>query len=294
MNTRITGILLMLCAIFCFAGLDATAKFAMHTVPEPVAVFFRYFVALGIAGLIVLRAGGLPLFRTRHVALHVLRGIMLLMSTVLNFWAITYLQLAQTSSISFTIPLWVCGLSMAVLGERVGIRRWTAVCIGFLGVLVVMRPGSASFHWAMIPSLGSALCGAVYNIATRKVGGTDRAETSLFYATLVGVMGAALPLHWVWRLPAGFEWVLLCGMGLFGCVGHLLLTQAHRLAPASVLAPFVYSQIVWMILLGYVLFGDTPDLWTLVGAVIVIASGLYVFARERTLGVSRPAPAIAD
>jgi drug/metabolite transporter (DMT)-like permease len=253
-----------------------------------VAVFFRYFIALIMAIAILFRSGRPELLLTGHLPLHALRGLMLLLSTMLNFLAITYLQLAQTASISFTIPLWVCGLSVLLLGEEVGPRRWAAVIVGFFGVLIIMRPGSSGFHWAMILSLCSAFSGAIYNIGTRKVGGTDRAETSLFYVCLVGSLGAALPLPWTWQMPHGFEWLLFLAMGLFGFTGHLLLTQAHRLAPASVLAPFVYSQIVWMILLGFILFGDKPGIWTLTGGVIVIASGLYVFARERTLGISRP------
>ncbi len=293
-SLRIKGIVLMLVAICLFALLDASAKYAMQTVPQPVAVFFRYFLALLMAVVLLLRGGGAPLLRTSHLPLHVLRGLMLLASTLLNFMAITYLQLAQTAAISFTIPLWVCGLSVMLLGEEVGPRRWAAVIVGFLGVLIIMRPGTMGFHWAMLLSLAASFCGAIYNIGTRKVGGTDRAETSLLYVCIVGSLFAALPLPWVWRMPHGIEWLLLLAMGIFGFIGHLLLTQAHRLAPASVLAPFVYTQIIWMILFGLIVFGDRPDMWTLLGAAIVIASGLYVFARERSLGISRPVPAPQD
>jgi drug/metabolite transporter (DMT)-like permease len=284
----------MLVAICLFAMLDATAKYAIQTVPQPVAVFFRYFIALLLAAALLWRAGGPGLLKTRHPGWHGLRGLMLMASTTLNFLAISYLQLAQTAAISFTIPLWVCALSVLLLGEEVGIRRWAAVIVGFLGVLVIMRPATAGFHGAMLFSLASAFCGAIYNIGTRKVGGTDRAETSLLYVCIVGSLSAAVPLAWSWRAPEGTEWLLLAGMGLFGCLGHLLLAEAHRLAPASALAPFVYTQIVWMILFGYLVFGDRPDHWTLVGGSIVIASGLYVFARERARGISRPAPAPQD
>ena len=242
-------------------------------------------LSLSILSVIILaRAGGPELAITRHPFLQVVRGLMLLASTGFNFLAITYLQLGQTAAISFTIPLWVCALSVPLLGERVGIRRWAAVMVGFLGVLVIMRPGTISFHWAMLLSLGATLCGSIYNIATRKVGGRDRAETSLLYVGLVGSLGAALPLPWHWLMPQGTQWFLLLAMGLCGGIGHFLLIQAHRLAPASLLAPFFYTQIIWMILIGLVVFGDVPDIWTIVGAAIVIASGLFVFARERALG----------
>jgi len=274
----------MALAMATFAALDASAKEVMRSLPHDVAVFFRYFLALLIATVMLMRGGGLALLQTRHPYAQVMRGVMLLASTVLNFTAITYLQLAQTAAISFMIPLWTCALSGPMLGEQVGWRRWSAVIIGFLGVLIIMRPGSMTFHWAMFFSLGATIAGAIYNILTRKVGGSDRVETSLFYVCIVGSLFAAIPLRWHWQMPVGYEWLFLLAMGAAGGGGHYLLTLAHRLAPASVLAPFIYTQILWMIILGFVMFGDLPDQWTLIGAGIVIASGLFVFLRERQLG----------
>lgn len=277
-----------------FALLDGMAKHVMLFLPAFVAVFFRYLLALALTLGIVWKAGGVSLLATGHPLLQALRGLMLVSSTWLNFFAISYLQLAQTAAISFTIPLWVCALSVPLLGEAVGLRRWIAVLVGFLGVLVIMRPGTEDFHPAMLLSVMAAVCGALYNIATRKVGGRDRAETSLFYVGLVGSLGAALPLPWHWQMPEGTQWLFLVGMGLCGGIGHFMLIQAHRLAPAAALSPFVYTQIVWMILLGFLMFGDVPDLWTLIGATVVIASGLFVFARERSLGRSGEVPAPVD
>jgi len=168
----------------------------------------------------------------------------------------------------------------------VGVRRWLAVIVGFLGVLIIMRPGSAEFHWAMLISLCNALLGAFYNIATRKVGGHDSTETSLFYVGLVGTLVSATTLPQVWQTPQGFEWLLLLLMGLAGTAGHFMLIQAHRLAPASAIAPFIYTQIITMTISGALVFGQFPDGWTLVGAAIVVASGVYVFARERKMGVT--------
>lgn len=284
----------MAASMAVFALLDGLAKHVMQGLAPPVAVFFRYFLALLFSLAVIARAGGPALFMSHHPWLHGVRGVMLLASTVCNFIAMTYLQLAQTAAISFTIPLWVCALSGPLLGEHVGLRRWSAVVAGFLGVLVIMRPGSMGFQWAMLLSLAAAFAGAIYNIATRKVGGADRAETSLYYVGLVGSLGAALPLPWHWQMPEGAQWFSLLGMGLCGGAGHWMLIQGHRLAPASVLAPFVYTQIVWMIALGFVMFGDVPDGWTLVGAAMVIASGLFVFTRERALGRETTVPAPAD
>lgn len=294
MNPRIKGILLMAAAVMIFAILDGLAKYVMQTLPAPVAVFFRYLIALVLAMILIERTGRPATIISRHIGLQFIRGLTLLASTFLNFVAITYLQLAQTAAISFTIPLWVCALSVPLLGEQVGIRRWFAVLVGFLGVLVIMRPGTMDFHWAMFLSVGAAFCGSIYNIATRKVGGRDRAETSLFYVGLFGAGFAALPLPWAWQMPQGIEWLLLLGMGLAGGTGHFLLIQAHRLAPASTLAPFIYTQIVWMILIGLAVFGDVPDMWTLIGAGVVIASGIFVLARERKLGKDTEVAAPAD
>jgi drug/metabolite transporter (DMT)-like permease len=294
MTPRLQGILLMAASMAFFALLDGMAKHVMLFLPAFVAVFFRYLLALALTLVIVWRAGGLSLLATGHPLLQALRGLMLVSSTWLNFFAISHLQLAQTAAISFTIPLWVCALSVPLLGEAVGLRRWIAVLVGFLGVLVIMRPGTDDFHPAMLLSVMAAICGALYNIATRKVGGRDRAETSLFYVGLVGSLGAALPLPWHWQMPEGTQWLFLVGMGLCGGIGHFMLIQAHRLAPAAALSPFVYTQIVWMILLGFLMFGDVPDLWTLIGATVVIASGLFVFARERSLGRSGEVPAPVD
>ncbi|MFO1122741.1 MAG: DMT family transporter [Hyphomicrobiales bacterium] len=284
MTPRLKGILLMAAAMACFASLDTMAKHVMLELPAVVAVFFRYGLALLLTLAIIGRAGGPVLMTTSHPWLQVARGLLLVTSTWLNFFAISYLQLAQTAAIFFTVPLWVCALSVPLLKEAVGIRRWMAVVFGFLGAVIVMRPGTADFHPAMILSIMSAICGALYNITTRKVGIRDRAETSLFYVGLVGSLGAALPLPWHWQMPEGMQWLFLVGMGLCGGFGHFMLIQAHRLAPAAALSPFVYTQIVWMTALGFLVFGDVPDLWTIVGAAIVVASGLFVFASERVLG----------
>ena len=284
----------MLSAMLAFTVLDASGKFVLQSLSLPVAVFFRYFIALILASLLISGSGGKTLLKTHHPILQMLRGFFLLSSTMLNFVAMSYLQLAQTAAISFTIPLWVCALSVPLLGEHVGIRRWTAVLVGFLGILVIMRPGTQSFHWAMLCSLGATLNGALYNITTRKVGAHDGAETSLLYVCLFGSLGALLPATYAWATPQGWQWLPLILMGFAGAAGHFMLIKAHRIANAAVLAPFAYTQIIWMIIAGYLLFKNIPDFWTLVGASIVIASNIYIFARERIHGQKDPAPIPSD
>lgn len=281
-------------AMAMFTLLDTSGKYVTQSLPLPVGVFFRYFIAFLLAGLLVAQTGGIATLKTRHPALQIARAGLLLTSTFCNFFAMQYLQLAQVAAISFTIPLLVCALSVPLLGEQVGLRRWLAVIIGFCGVLVIMRPGTGSFHWAMLVSLFNALLGALYNITTRKVGGKDLAETSLFYVCLFGAMGATLPMLSHWQTPTGWQWLPLVLMGIAGAVGHFMLIQAHRLAAASAIAPFIYTQIIWMIIAGLVVFGQFPDGWTLAGASIVVVSGIYVFHRERKLGVATSATTPAD
>jgi len=295
-NNTIKAILLILSTMAVFTVLDATAKYLNQSLPLVVTVFFRYTIALVIAFVLVLRRGGRDLLLTRHPVLQSLRGLFLLASTFLNFFAMSHLQLAQTAAISFTVPLWVCALSVPLLGEKVGLRRWLAVLVGFCGVLVIMRPGSMDFHWAMLVSLLASLCAACYNLVTRKVGGHDAAETSLFYVCFVGSIVSDPTAIMAWQAPQGLQWLLLLLLliGTAGAGGHLMLIEAHRKATAATLAPFVYSQIIWMTLAGVILFGQWPDGWTVVGAGIVVASGIYVFDRERRRGVSAPAAVPED
>jgi drug/metabolite transporter (DMT)-like permease len=284
----VSGILLMIAAVSTFAMLDATAKYTVESLSTAMVVCFRYGIASAYVALLVWRMGGARLLVTGHRKLHAMRGLLLLGATGFNFLALNYIQLAQTSAITFSNPLIVCVLSPWLLGERVGLRRWMAVIVGFIGVLVIIRPGTASFHWAMAASLLSALCGALYQIATRHVGLRDQALTSLFYVTLTGALGA-VPLALVdWQTPEIWQWGLLGLAAVFGTVGHFMLTEAHRRAPASLLAPFVYTQIVPMIVIGFLVFGDVPDGWTLAGGLVVIASGLYVLYRERRALARQP------
>jgi drug/metabolite transporter (DMT)-like permease len=294
MTPQLRGIALTVASLLVFAVSDTGVKYLVQSLPVFSVVVFRYAVALAFAAVLLLRIA--PPYRliSRHLPLHALRGILLLAASAFNFSAMRDLQLAQTAAISFTIPLWVCALSVPLLGETVGPRRWAAVIAGFLGVLIVMRPGTGSFHPAMFLSLASALCGACYNIATRKAGGVDRAETSLVLANFFG-LAAAVPLaSQGFVMPEGWPWMIIVFVGLGSAIGHLLLTEAHRLAPASVLAPFIYTQMVWMILMGFLVFGDVPDGWTLAGTMVIVASGLYVFLRERALGKAASAALPGD
>ena len=280
---HLRAVAMMVAAFGMFSLLDASAKSLLPALNPTTVVLMRYVIGLAFALGWIAITGDAGLFRSRHPRTQFLRGALLLGSTAFNFMALQYLQLAQTAAIMFSNPLWVCALSHVVLNERVGIRRWTAVILGFCGVLIVMRPGGEDFHPAMILSMLAALCGALYQLTTRRVGADDRSETSLLHGTLWGAVFALPATAFNFEMPSGWQWPVLIFAGFCGSFGHYLLIAAHRLAPASLLAPYSYTQILWMMLLGLILFGQVPDGWTLAGAAIVIGSGLYVFHRERVV-----------
>ncbi len=279
---RLRAIALGLLAFACFGVLDGSAKYlgllGFHLVT---VVWFRFAGHVLLSSLTMRGADPVRLFRTPRWRLQILRGLLLSGSTMCNFLALRHLQMAETGAINFAIPLVVAALAVPVLGERVGPRRWAAIVVGFLGVLVIMRPTPALFQPAMLFGLGTVVCTAFYVLATRMVAQTDGHQTSNVYAALVGLVLTTPLVPFFWTTPTGSEWIPILCLGLFGGLGHYLLTAASQHAPAPVLAPLWYTQIVWMIVIGFLVFGDVPDVFTLGGAAIVLASGLYVWYRER-------------
>jgi len=281
-RNRLTGIALMCGAVACFAFLDADAKYLGRRMDVIEVVWARYTFAFILA-----LAWSNPITRpgmlvSARPGLQIARSTLLLGSTALNFFAIKYLQLDQALTITFSTPFLVAALAGPVLGEWVGPRRWAAIGVGFLGVLVVTRPGFNAIHPAAALSAGGALCYALYSLATRILARTDSNETTLFYTNLVGVIVMTPIVGLVWTTPDSLLiGLLMLAAGALASLGHYLLIFAHRLAPASVLSPFIYSQLAWTVALGFFVFGDLPNRWTLAGAGIVIASGLYLLHRER-------------
>lgn len=280
-RTRLIGIALMCGALACFAGLDAAAKWASRSVDPMLAVWARYVSSVVLVSLVLNPWTAPGLLRTRRPLLQTGRSVLLLGSTALNFFALQHLQLAESISIQFATPLLVALLAGPILGEWIGPRRLAAVGIGFVGVLVITKPGAEGLHPAVFLSVGSAVCYALYGITTRLLAASDSSATTMTYSGLAGVLllTPALPLFW--ETPSLPVAGLLLATGAFGALGHWLLILAHARAPAPVLAPFIYTQLIWMTALGYVLFGDVPDAGTLAGGAIVVASGLYLLARER-------------
>lgn len=281
------GIGLMLAAYLCFTGIDASARWLTREagLPPLEVAFVRYAVHLAIVLALFWPAEGARLWRTRALSLEIWRGAALLGSTIFNFTAVKYLPLSLTSSIFFTIPILVCALSVPLLGERVGARRWTAVGVGLIGVLLVTRPWSAELHWAVGMSVGAAICAALYAIATRRLAGVEPTNTQQFYAALVATVGLAPVafLDWSWPVRP-VDWAVFVAIGGFGWLGHQFITIAHRYAPASTLSPFVYVLLIYMTLADLAIFGVAPDPWIFPGAAVVVASGVYIWLRERRLG----------
>lgn len=291
---RLKGIGLALMAYLMFTGIDVSAKWlAVLGMAAVQIVFLRYAGHLVLVALVHLPRHGPGMFRTANLRLQLLRAATLLVASGCNFVALRYLPLTVTGAIAFTVPLLVSALSVPLLGESVGWRRWTAIVIGFAGVLVIVRPGTEAFHPAALLCLVAAASTALYLIFTRRVAGTDSAATSQFYVGIIAAL-ALLPFavaNWSWPQQPG-DWAAFFAIGLFGFLGHQLITMASGMAPAAVLAPFSYLQIIFMALAGWIVFSQLPDMWLYVGAPIVIASGLYIWWRERVL--ARPAFPLAE
>jgi drug/metabolite transporter (DMT)-like permease len=278
---RLRGIALMCVANLCFSSIDAIAKFLIHDMSSLQVTWARFagafVVALFLSGVLV-KPGVLG---TQRPYAHIFRATLVVIANVPMVFALRYLQLDQTSSIMFTTPFLVAALAVPLLGERIGPRRWAAICVGFVGVLLVIRPGLGGIHPAAGLCFISALAYAFYSIMTRILSHTESGPTMLFYTNVSGMVLMSLVVPFVWTMPSANEALLMFGMGVMACFGHYLLIAAHRMTPASVLAPFMYTQLIWMIFYGYTLFADLPNHWTLAGASVVIASGLYLLYRER-------------
>ena len=276
------GAMLVMTAVALFVVMDSMSKYLSRFYPVPAIVWARYVFHLL---LIVIALGprlGLNLVRTRRLGAQLVRGLLLVSSTIFFVFGIKQLPLAETSAITFMAPVLVTLMAAYILKEKVELARWMAVAGGFVGVLIIIRPGSGVFAWASVLPLGSAVCFACYQILTRKLANLESPYTSIFYAGLVGsvIMSATLP--YVWTLPQSASHALLfVAIGIIGGSSHLILIKAYDCAPASRLAPFSYTQLIWVMLSGYLVFGDFPDHWSLIGTGVIVASGIYIATHQR-------------
>jgi drug/metabolite transporter (DMT)-like permease len=273
------GIASMIVGVACMAVMDAFAKWLGAGYPIAEVVFFRGLFALPPILVLAWRGGAAGL-RAGWPLGHVLRAAFGLGAMFSFFYGLRFLPLAEAISIAFAAPLFVTALSVPVLGERVGWRRWGAVVIGFAGVLVMTRPGGAAFRVEALLIVAAALCYASAMLVTRRLARTDTTPAILLYGTLGTVLVSALLLPTGWRTPGLTDLGLFVAMGLVGGATMYFMTQAYRHAPAAVVAPFDYTALVWGALIGWVVWRELPDAYVWIGAAIVVASGLYIIHRE--------------
>lgn len=280
-RNRRTGIALVTLTTLMFAALDASAKWLVISLPVLQVVWMRFLVhSLFSVALFGPSLRG-ELLRWHHPRLQLLRGLMLGCMTGLNFWALQYLQLAETGAMQFSVPILIAALSAWWLGERLDVRRWLAIGTGFLGVLIIIRPGSQGFHPAILLAAMNAVLYALFNMLTRHMARHEHPATTQFTSALVATLMLTPFALWHWQAPSsGLQWFVMVLAGFCGGMGHYGVTLAHRYASAAVLGPFLYQQIIYMTLLGWLVFDQVPDQAVVIGALVVVASGLYLLWRE--------------
>lgn len=271
----------MIATGFILAGMDAFAKFLALGVPIIMVLWGRYFFHTVITFCAyAIKTRSIGFLQSRRPGLQFFRALALFGATFFMYVAITRMPLGDAAAIQFLAPVLVTALSGLLLGEYVGPRRWMAVVFGFVGVLLVARPGSGVLGWNALLPLATAVLLAGYMLMTRIIRDKDNPAATTFYTTAVGALILSVLVIFNWQALSAFQWSLMVSMGAAGAVGHFMLVKAFHMAEASMLAPFTYSQVVGAILWGFLVFGDVPSLWTVCGASLVIGSGVYVWYRE--------------
>ena len=284
------AVLFMLLAALLIPLLNASSKYLTRHYPVIEITWARYAGHFVFMVLVFMPRRGTRLLVSRQPMLQLLRSALLCISTLIYISALAFVSLPTATAMSFTGPLIVTALAPIVLGESVGWRRWLAVGIGFLGALVVVRPGAGGVNEGAVILFASAFASALYQLLTRKLASHDPAETSITYIALAGFVLMTIPLPFVWVTPATvWDMVVFAGLGVFGGFGHYFIVRAFELAPAPVVSPFNYGQLVGAALLSYIVFSELPDAWTWVGAGIIAASGLFMLYAERRKAAGRPA-----
>ena len=287
-SDALRGILLMCAGVSTFPFMNAAVKLLSPHYPSAQITWARFTGHLVVMLVIFLPRYRWALLRTRRPTVQIGRSVLMLVSNLVFVMAIGSVPLATASAIGFTSPLLVTALSVPLLGESVGWRRWSAVGVGFVGALVVIRPGSGFTDPAVLLILASSFAYALYQIATRFVGRYDNAATGIIFAALFGSLAMSLVMPFVFVLPRSvWDALLFCSLGLLGGYGHYLVIRAFQLGPAAVIAPLGYVELIGTTALGYLVFNNFPDLWTWVGASLIIASGIYLAWRERVRMLAR-------
>ena len=276
-----SGVVWMLITAFFFVCVHATGKYLLVRYPVVQVVWGRYIFHLLLA-ILVLAPHLKRLLRTTNLKLQLLRSSFMLGSTTFYFAGVQFLPLTEANAINFLTPILVVILAQPILGEKVGLRRWLGVGLGFIGAMIVIRPGSGLMDFAAGILIMSALCNACYQLSTRKLGGIDDPLTTLIFTAIVGSIGASIAVPFYWEPIDLNGWLLMIAIGAFALVGHFALINAFRLAPASTIAPFSYSMLIWSALFGFLIFDQLPDYWVVIGAAVIVIGGVTILRAAHT------------
>lgn len=281
---RMRQAILTICAGVAFLSMnDAIAKLLVERYDPVQIVFLRNLIALPMVGAVVMYKIGWPGFFSHHLRVHAIRGFLMLAGAYLFFKGLESLALAEATALVFSAPIFITALSVPLLGETVGWRRWLAVLIGFIGVLIIVRPGGATFQAASLYVIGTAALYALFMLSARFLGPRESMWTMMFFVMLFPMLYAVPFAVMVWVPVHLVDLPLLLALAVFGTLGITLIGQAFRFAPAAVVAPFDYTALIWASLFGWLIWGDTPEVWTLVGAAVIVVSGIFIVIRENRL-----------
>ncbi len=280
-NNNRVGVLMMLCAMFLFAGADTISKILTDAFHPVQIIWFRQSGLL--AGvLVVLLIKGTSILKSAQPSLQILRGSLVVFSSVAFVFALRYVELADAVAASFVAPFFVTILGALVLKEKVGVRRWSAVIVGFIGALIIIRPGMGVIHPTVLLVVFAAACFSTRQVIGRLLADTDRTITTIAYTALSASLLLSIALPFVWQMPTtAAHWMMLLGIGVLGGVAEVLVIKSMEICEAVVLAPIHYTIIIWATVYGYVIFHELPDHWTLLGTAIIVAAGLYTLQRSK-------------
>ena len=279
-DAPLRGIVMMCFAVLCFATMNTLVKDLRGELPVVEIIWGRYFFHFAL--ILVLFPRRIPtLLNSDDKGLEIARSVLVLLATACMFVALGFMPLADAVAITFVGPLLIVALSALILRETVGPRRWGAVIVGFIGVLVIIRPGAGAFQLAALLPVGVAFFYALFQIITRHLSHRSDPLNMLFYTALVGALAMSVIVPFDWQTPTAAQWLMLIAVGFLGGLGHYAIIKAYERSEAALVAPFAYTEIIWVTSLGLLVFGDFPDLFTFAGTAIIVASGVYVLHRER-------------
>jgi drug/metabolite transporter (DMT)-like permease len=277
---NLLGIAFGLASVVLFSAQALVVKLVGDRYPMNEIVFFRHAFALAPAIILVMRQGGWQTLRTGRLPMHLARMAAGMSSMLLGFYALLLIPLADATVYNFLAPLLITALSVPLLGERVGIHRWSAVLIGFVGVVIMMQPGQGTLEWGAIIALAGAFCSAFVNLTMRMLGATETAASTTFMYTGMSFVVFSVSLLFAWTTPTFIDFLILASLGLGGGIAQYWYTMSLRYAPSALIAPLGYTSLLWMTAVGFFFWGEVPAATTMIGALIICASGLYILYRE--------------